>query len=504
MTSRCILLAFALASTIVFATPHNGSLDPAKGTWQNKDEDGDGVLDEHDEFPFDGQRARYPEIVEIEPNDNPSNAVKVAHQLPFKVKGVISNAGDNGDLYQFSANKGDYISARITYKSANFKPKVYFSEQGGFVINSSQIHTHSALKMAHILTKIPHDGKFNLSVIDDLSGGAPDYSYEIYVFRDNDTDGIDDHAEYAIGIEPTRIDTDRDSIHDFYEYYVKQGTTLDEDNNGVINLLDLDSDGDGINDEREGSGNADQDDKLNFLDLDSDNDGIADADEKLSAKGWPEDSDKDGVEDFIDLDNDGDKVLDIYDAEPYERVRGFRLSDSPSVQISSQASYYDGYSLPRIYRIGDSVVFTGDDFAGLENPKVVIYNGEEIYNIAPTSHTNSALIFELNLPLSKYKAFIYTRNKRSNEVRLSPYKAGSPLIFGYASIKVQEGEQYELKGMGFDGKTRIVMGNKTLVPSIHTPSSLTFTIPTGITKGILQLTNNVGTSNKVRYRVQAR
>ena len=31
--------------------------------------------------------------------------------------------------------------------------------------------------------------------IDDLSGGAPDYSYEIYVFRDNDTDGIDDHAE---------------------------------------------------------------------------------------------------------------------------------------------------------------------------------------------------------------------------------------------------------------------------------------------------------------------
>ncbi|WP_238536681.1 MSCRAMM family adhesin SdrC [Pseudoalteromonas maricaloris] len=343
-----------------------------------------------------------------------------------------------------------------------------------------------------------------MSVIDDFSGGAPDYSYEIYVFKDKDTDGIDDHAEYAIGVEPTRIDTDRDSIHDFYEYYVKQGATLDEDNNGVINLLDLDSDGDGISDEREGSGNADQDDKLNFLDLDSDNDGIADADEKLNAKGWPEDSDKDGVEDFIDLDNDGDKVLDIYDAEPYERVRGFRLSDSPSVQISSQAGYYNGYSLPRIYRIGDSVVFSGDDFAGLENPKVVIYNGDDIYNIAPTSHTNSELIFELNLPFRQYKAFIYTRNKRSNEVRLSPYKAGSPLIFGYASIKVQEGEQYELKGVGFDDKTRIIMGNKTLVPSTHTPSSLTFTIPTGITKGILQLTNNVGTSNKVRYRLQAR
>ncbi|PHI37540.1 hypothetical protein CBQ28_09250 [Pseudoalteromonas sp. GCY] len=28
-------------------------------------------------------------------------------------------------------------------------------------------------------------------------------------------------------------------------------------------------------------------------------------------------------------------------------------------------------------------------------------------------------------------------------------------------------------------------------------------LPTGITKGILQLTNNVGTSNKVRYRLQA-
>lgn len=480
---------------------NNDQIDPSTGTWENKDEDGDGVLDENDDFPFNGQLSQYPEIEEIEPNDNPSVAVQVTSDLPFKVKGVISDSGDNGDLYQFNATKGDYISARITYQSNEFKPRVYFSDQSGLVINSSEIHNHSALNMAHVLTKIPHSGKFNLSVIDDLSGGAPDYSYEIVVIQDNDTDGIDDHAEYAIGIEPSRIDTDGDSIHDFYEYYVKQGITLDEDNDGIINLLDLDSDGDGIEDKLEGAGNPDKDDRLNFLDLDSDNDGVPDVAEKKNIKGLPEDSDKDGDPDFSDLDNDGDKILDVYDASPYERAEGFRLSESPSIQIFSQYGYFNGKTEGRFYRVGDNISFTGEDFGELEQPKVVVYNGEEIYNINPTFHNSSELTFKFDVPFGKYKAFIYTGGKRSNEVLLSPYKAGSPLIFGYSKIKVQEGELYELRGAGFDSNTSIIMGNKTLVPSSYSESRLSFTVPSDITDGTLYLTNNIGASNKIRYEV---
>lgn len=66
----------------------------------------------------------------------------------------------------------------------------------------------------------------------------------------------------------------------------------------------LDTDGDGISDEREGASDFDGDGIPDYLDVDSDNDGIADSVERYR------DSDHDGSPDHVDRDSDGDGLSD--------------------------------------------------------------------------------------------------------------------------------------------------------------------------------------------------
>jgi carboxypeptidase D len=83
----------------------------------------------------------------------------------------------------------------------------------------------------------------------------------------------------------------------------------------------IDSDGDGILDAIEGSGDADGDGIPNWLDSDSDGDGIPDATEGVA------DIDVDGIPNFLDVDSDGDGSPDYvefllahtdpYDADSY-------------------------------------------------------------------------------------------------------------------------------------------------------------------------------------------
>jgi outer membrane protein OmpA-like peptidoglycan-associated protein len=69
-----------------------------------------------------------------------------------------------------------------------------------------------------------------------------------------------------------------------------------------------DSDGDGIANGDEGTGDFDNDGVLDFMDLDSDNDGIPDAIEGNV------DTDADGVPDYLDLDSDNDGLYDLIES----------------------------------------------------------------------------------------------------------------------------------------------------------------------------------------------
>jgi gliding motility-associated-like protein len=113
---------------------------------------------------------------------------------------------------------------------------------------------------------------------------------------DTDKDGIPDYLD---------LDSDNDGILDSIEKGVDGAKPVDTDKDGIPDYLDLDSDGDGITDVMEADGvDADGDGRA---DGKSDANGVP-----LSAKGGlnPPDTDKDGKPDFQDLDSDGDGIPD--------------------------------------------------------------------------------------------------------------------------------------------------------------------------------------------------
>jgi len=99
------------------------------------------------------------------------------------------------------------------------------------------------------------------------------------------------------------MDTDGDGIPDDVE------GTEDPDGDGIPNFEDLDSDGDGILDEDETAADFDGDGIPNFLDLDSDWDFILD--EQEMGFGVDEDLDGDGFDNYLDTDADGDNISDF-------------------------------------------------------------------------------------------------------------------------------------------------------------------------------------------------
>lgn len=88
-------------------------------------------------------------------------------------------------------------------------------------------------------------------------------------------------------------------------------------------ISDLDSDGDGIPDLEEGTGDSDGDGIPDYLDEDSDNDGILDADEGNG------DSDNDGIPNYLDtsLDEDGDGIPDVLDGDATTDTDGDGIAD---------------------------------------------------------------------------------------------------------------------------------------------------------------------------------
>mgnify|MGYP000896330291 CR=1 FL=1 len=117
----------------------------------------------------------------------------------------------------------------------------------------------------------------------------------------SDADSFSDFTEECvIGTDPNNVDTDGDGLDDDVE---DDGTGVDTDGDGVNDALDADSDGDGVTDAMEGSDDVDGDGVANALDLDSDGDGILDV---VEAGVGDLDANGDGrIDDLTDADGDG-------------------------------------------------------------------------------------------------------------------------------------------------------------------------------------------------------
>ena len=142
---------------------------------------------------------------------------------------------------------------------------------------------------------------------------------------DTDGDGIDNGTERTLGTDPGSADSDGDGLCD--GVVAVANTCLagedavggqDTDNDGDIDALDADDDGDGLDtadEDLDGNGDpgdddTDMDGTPNYLDADDDNDGVSTSDEDRNNNGDPtdDDSDSDGTPNYLDVDDDGDGV----------------------------------------------------------------------------------------------------------------------------------------------------------------------------------------------------
>ncbi len=128
---------------------------------------------------------------------------------------------------------------------------------------------------------------------------------------DQDGDGLSDTLEAQLNTDPTKADTDGDGLNDAQEVGENPSIPLDSDLDGVIDALDVvddsDEDNDGLTDAQE--------EKLasNPKEIDSDGDGINDNEEIGNNINDPLDTDADGILNLIDADDDNDSLLTRYE-----------------------------------------------------------------------------------------------------------------------------------------------------------------------------------------------
>ncbi len=137
---------------------------------------------------------------------------------------------------------------------------------------------------------------------------------------DTDGEGLTDYQELCIlGTNEADPDTDGDGVNDAAE--TSAGAPMDTDNDGIMDALDPDDDGDGVptvNEDPNGDSDPTTDDTdgdgvPDYLDVDDDGDGVLTAGEDLDGDGDPttDDTDGDGVPNYLDVDDDGDSIPSI-------------------------------------------------------------------------------------------------------------------------------------------------------------------------------------------------
>lgn len=163
---------------------------------------------------------------------------------------------------------------------------------------------------------------------------------------DSDQDGLINGIETSLGLNFKHIDSDLDGIHDQYEIHdPKQPQDTDDD--GIIDALDADDDGDNIASSEEFSDNngngspddaldSDQDGIPDYLDavsdLDTDNDGLSDVQEMaLGLDPAALDSDQDGIYDAFEV---GDNPLNPLDSDQDGTINALDNDDDNDTLIT--------------------------------------------------------------------------------------------------------------------------------------------------------------------------
>ena len=477
-----------------------GTIDPATGSWEKKDEDGDGVLDEIDDFPFDKDKTIYPQFSDIEPNDNPSVAVELNVEPPFRLTGAISNNSDNGDLYAFTGKAGKAYTIILRTSSRIFVPQVYFSDSNGDVLNFGKINLNSSLGITSVAVLIQDDGLYHVGVVDSNFKGDIDFSYTIEVFEDLDVDAIDDIKEAALGINSEKQDTDNDTILDAEEYYFLDSAgnkVLDADGDQIPNWLDDDSDNDGIKDRVEEAYDVDGDGLGNFLDLDSDGNSLLDSSEVGQDSDAPDDFDLDNLHDFRDLDDDGDGLWDVYDSE---RLKTIAVANGEDLFLLALEAIHPGeLTVKNFIRTGDTLFLTiENNLPQADTMYVVFQHGTTSSNVVANLVDNS---IQVKIPAGTESVYLTDGLVRSNKRNVQLEPEGAPVMTELSTKEIISGEQITITGVDFSDDVTVLFEGIGAIPDSISSNSVRVTVPEDVKTGVVRINNLVGDSNNISYFV---
>lgn len=245
------------------------------------DSDGDGVPDDRD---IDNDGDGIPDIVEGT-SDADGDGIPNFRDTDSDNDGVpdaVELTGTNTD------SDGDGIADRFDV-----------DQTGGHDTNGDGIDDAA-------LPDSDHDGRSDLVDTDQDNDGIPDVIESGAYGFDSDNDGIDDRWDADV---PGNTDADGNGIAD-------AARPVDTDMDGIPDVLDRDSDRDGVSDSAE-SGAAGSDSDGDGIDdaFDVDNRGGTDANgDGVTDTAKARDTDGDGVPDFRDLDSDNDSVTDVVES----------------------------------------------------------------------------------------------------------------------------------------------------------------------------------------------
>ncbi len=468
-----------------------------QGTWENKDEDRDGVPDELDDYPFDKDKSSYEVVVEEEFNNNLAVANLVESIVPFRVHGAIQQKLDM-DLFKFNSTGRKAVTVVLKSENSEFEPYVtIFNNSGESLTPVPTNYTPVGIVRSAVTFTLTTDGTYYLVINDKQRRGAPGYTYQVHIFEDKDVDGLDDSLEPAFGLSNIVIDTDNDKIFDANEFYAYDYSNIyshDVDKDGIPNWLDDDSDGDGILDSVEGVFDLERDGFASFVDLDSDGNGENDDSEVGSTNMMPKDSDNDGLYDFLDVDDDNDGLLDIHDNDPLNALK-VAMPGEPGYRNIVYTSYiYNSEAIHDIHIAEEAHSISG---RGLIGTGFLVFDmGKEIppLNIPVTSNNSENITFLM--PRNAKSIYFVADGFRSNRVAVNYSNERIAIINALNEQYFTEGTTIELTGKNFFEDTKVLIDDLIVEPSINSTSSLTFILPSGLSPEVkISLKTTYGKSN---------
>ncbi|WP_413473276.1 hypothetical protein [Shewanella baltica] len=495
--SARILSLIALLAMPLFTQATTVTPTEHQGTWENKDEDRDGVPDELDDYPFDKDKSSYEVVVEEEFNNNLAVANVVESGVPFRVHGAIQQKLDM-DLFKFNSTGRKAVTVVLKSENSEFEPYVtIFNNSGESLTPVPTNYTPVGIVRSAVTFTLTTDGTYYLVVNDKQRRGAPGYTYQVHIFEDKDVDGLDDSLEPAFGLSNIVIDTDNDKIFDANEFYAYDYSDIyshDVDKDGIPNWLDDDSDGDGILDSVEGVFDLERDGFASFVDLDSDGNGENDDSEVGSTNMMPKDSDNDGLYDFLDVDDDNDGLLDIHDNDPLNALK-VAMPGEPGYRNIVYISYiYNSEAIHDIHIVEEAHSISG---RGLIGTGFLVFDmGKEIppLNIPVTSNNSENITFLM--PRNAKSIYFVANGFRSNRVAVNYSNERIAIINALNEQYFTEGTRIELTGNNFFEDTKVLIDDLIVEPSINSTSSLTFILPSGLSPEVkISLKTTYGKSN---------